>query len=216
MKNKNWTIPDIGMEFIWIQSLNCWAGKYQVTNCEYRKFIQSHDSLEYENSSLNGENQPVVFVNFDDAQAYAKWLTKKEKKAGRLPVGYKYRLPTQEEWTAIAQCGDDREYPWGNNWPPVQGEAGNYDFPCIVKGNKNNYPVTCDVKQSGANIWDIYGVGGNVWELTQKSSKDDSFDAWRGASWYSFDGYELGCLYRNDSISSGRSDEDGFRLFLSQ
>ena len=66
-KGQSWTIPEVGMQFVWVSSLNCWSGKYEVTNSEYRKYKSSHNSKEYKNNSLNGENQPVVYVNFDDA-----------------------------------------------------------------------------------------------------------------------------------------------------
>ncbi len=73
---KDWTMPDIGMEFVWIKALDCWVGKYEVTNGEYRKFKPDHDSKDYKGKTLNGVRQPVVYVNFDDATEYASILTR--------------------------------------------------------------------------------------------------------------------------------------------
>ncbi len=67
-----------------------------------------------------------------------------------------------------------------------------------------------------ANSWGIYGVGGNVWELTRKSSSDSSFDAWRGGSCNNdYEDY-LRSSYRNDFNASNRNNFYGFRLFLSR
>ena len=35
---KDFTAPVVGMEFVWIDGMEAWAGKYEVTNAEYRKF----------------------------------------------------------------------------------------------------------------------------------------------------------------------------------
>ena len=217
-----WTVPDLGMEFVWIPAMNCWVGKYEVTNGEYRAFKPDHDSKEYKGHSLNGERQPVVYVNYDDAQQYAKWLTQRERKEGRPPDGLAYRLPTGDEWMTFAQCGDGREYPWGNNWPPRSGQAGNYDDETEfdkyrVDGNyRDGHKVTCDVADSWGNPWGLYGVGGNVWEWTSKTA-NGQFDALRGASWYFSDLDYLRCVIRGDLyVPSGRLYFVGFRLLLSR
>ena len=216
----DWKIPDIGMEFVWIKALNCWAGKYEVANGEYRKFKADHDSKDYKGNSMNGDRQPVVYVNFYDATEYAKWLTDRERKAGRLPSGYTYRLPSEKEWTSFCQCGDNREYPWGNGMPPKYGnycgQETNGIAGTMISGYNDGFTVSCPVEKSGKNDWGLYGVGGNVWECTVKSSSDLSFDAWRGASWDGYGPGILGSMYRNDNCASVRLNLFGFRLVLSR
>ena len=220
-----WTVPDLGMEFLWIRAIHCWVGKYQVTNGEYRKFKSNHASKEHEGHTLNEERQPVVYVNFDDAQEYAEWLTNRECDAGRLPSGYRYRLPTKDEWTTFCQCGDGRKYPWGDYWPPSSGHAGNYaDHTAkdsfvkmaTIADYNDGFAVTCSVEKSWANKWGIYGVGGNVWECTRISPNDPSFDAWRGASWFNANESDLRSVYRSNYGASFRSSSYGFRLVLAK
>lgn len=102
----DWKVPDIGMEFVWIKAMDCWVGKYEVTNGEYRKFKPDHDSGNYENCSLNDDRQPAIMVTFDDAIVYAQWLTIRKIKNGTIPAGYTYRRPSGYEWTTFCQCGD--------------------------------------------------------------------------------------------------------------
>jgi uncharacterized caspase-like protein len=219
---RNWTSPATGMEFVWVDALKIWVGKYEVTNSEYRRKESGHDSKSYENHSLNGERQPVVQVNFDDAKAYAAWLTERDK--AQLG-GMRYRVPSEQEYMTYAQCGDGREYPWGNNWPPRSGQAGNYADQTakrsfsgwtIIDGYDDGHPVACDVEKSWANPWGLYGVGGNVWEACASDSSGGSFGAWRGASWYDLYLDLLRCEFRFVYRDSRRFYGLGFRLVLSR
>jgi formylglycine-generating enzyme required for sulfatase activity len=219
---EDWTVPDLGMEFVWIKALNLWVGKYEVTNAEYRAYKPDHDSKEFEGQSLNGDRQPVVYVNFDDACAYAAWLTAREEKAGRLSEGLRYRLPTEEEFRLYAQCADGRTYPWGNEWPPQSGRAGNYhgaegadNEREKISGYSDGHPVTCAVEQSWVNPWGLYGVSGNVWEACARDTAiEQCFGAWRGASWYNFNQGDLRCDFRSRRVGSFRFFNFGFRLVV--
>ncbi len=208
------------MEFVWIPALKGWAGKYEVTNGEYRRFKPGHDSGDYQRHSLNDARQPVVQVSWNDTQEYIAWM----KKDCELPQGYKLVLPSKEEWLAVAQCGDGRTYPWGNNWPPKSGnyadataEASFSSWSTIdgytIDGYTDGFAVSCPVEQSGRNDWGVYGVGGNVWEWTEE--KVDSSDyVLRGASWYDGSQDTLRCAIRCMDDASNRNNYFGFRLFL--
>jgi len=215
-----WTSKASGMEFVWIRQMGMWVGKYEVTNGEYRRKEPGHDSKSYEGHSMNHDRQPVVYVNFDDAQAYARWLTERDRASGNLPPGFEYRLPTGDEWMRFAQCDDKREYPWGNEWPPPSGRAGNYSgqesaWSYKISEYRDDFPVTCKVEQSWANPWGLYGVGGNVWECTTVTP-NGAFDAWRGASWVNGIQGCLRCSARHDINASFRYLSLGFRLVLSR
>ncbi|HBC86499.1 MAG TPA: hypothetical protein DCZ94_06050 [Lentisphaeria bacterium] len=208
-KETNWAVPEVGMEFAWIKELNGWVGMYEVTNEQYRKFKPDHDSKSVDGNSLNDDRQPVVNVNYEDVQAFIKWLNETERRAGRLPKGFNYRLPAKDEWTTFAQCGDKREFPWGEGEKP---RSGNFK----IEGYEDGFPVTCPVDKSGKNEWTLNGVGGNVAELTQKSPTDPSFDSWRGGSWEDSDVQGLRAKSRNTFSAVKRSNYCGFRLVLMQ
>ncbi|MCZ4305893.1 SUMF1/EgtB/PvdO family nonheme iron enzyme [Zoogloeaceae bacterium G21618-S1] len=53
------------------------------------------------------DDHPVVCINWDDATAYANWLSKK--------AGASYRLPTEAEWEYLARAGSQESYAFGDD-----------------------------------------------------------------------------------------------------
>lgn len=50
-------------------------------------------------SISQGPDHPAVNVSWNDAQAFANWLTEKERRDGTLTAGQHYRLPADREWS---------------------------------------------------------------------------------------------------------------------
>ena len=215
-EGKNFQVADIGIELIWIESLNFWVSKYEITNGEYRHYDPNHISGEYEGYNLNDDRQPVVYISYEDALSFAQWLTVQERAAGRLPPNLTFRLPTAEEWIKIAECGDQRRYPWGNVWPPL---FGNYDDDTliddyIIDDYKDDWIVSSPVEESGCNNWGVCGLGGNVLEWTDEV--DHLGFAALGGSWAYFNRNTLECKFRTIYPPDIRFESLGFRLVLSR
>jgi formylglycine-generating enzyme required for sulfatase activity len=165
-------------------------------------------------------DHPVVGVNWEDAVAFCKWLTEKERKEGILTAGQAYRLPSDSEWsTAVGlksvsggTSGEqDQEtkgvYPWGTQWPPSKG-VGNYadmtakkkyglDELKTIEGFDDGYAETAPVGSYEPNPCGLYDMGGNVTEWCGYwiSSDTDEYRALRGASWLQGDPNSLRSRY---------------------
>lgn len=212
-----WKSPSTEMEFVWIDALKIWVGKYEVTNGEYRKKVPLHDSKRILSLTLNGDRQPVVEVSFENGKLFAEWMTKQEK--DQLG-GLRYRHPSESEWQIFAQCGDNRLYPWGTQWPPPKygnyhGQEGSGTW-VKIRGYTDKNAVACPVEMSGKNEWGLYGVGGNVWEACAANESGSSFGAFRGGSWVSNLQSTMKCTYRLEDIDSTLNFSYGFRLVLSR
>jgi len=115
------------------------------------------------------EDHPVVYVDLDDARAYAAWAGK--------------RLPTEEEWQYAAQGPNGLKYPWGN-----QMEAGR------ANGGETGGTTSVRAFRTGRSPFGCYDMCGNVWQWTESERTDGrtrfcilrggSYFAAKGSNWY--------------------------------
>jgi formylglycine-generating enzyme required for sulfatase activity len=105
--------------------------------------------------------RPAVCVTFEQANALCSWRD--------------MRLPTADEWEALARAGDDRLWPWGRFWAPGILNWGEFDmmaYPIAgrLDGEQNSAPV--DAYPDGANPSGLLNVLGNVAEWTRARDDD--------------------------------------------
>ena len=162
-----------------------YLGRREVTNAEFRAFAAQHASGSFQNFDLNGGEQPVVNVAWQDAARYCNWLSKQDGLApfyketeGRITgvnlAALGYRLPTEAEWawTARSQPGTDlpRRFAWGDRLPPPD-RFGNYADQSaahvvgrIVFGYNDNHIVSAPVGTFAPNDKGVQDLDGNVAE----------------------------------------------------
>lgn len=136
---------------------------HPVTNAEYQRFVDATGFAPPQHWTggrvpAGMEQQPVVFVNRYDVDAYLAWRTKAEGRA--------YRLPTSAEFEYAARGGLERKtYPWGDDAP--QGRA-NFD-PLSDAGGRgfDRWREHLQrVKAYAPNGYGLYDMAGNVWQMT--------------------------------------------------
>ena len=215
-----WVASTVPMEFIWVPTLGIWAGRYEVTNGEYRQKDPDHNSGEANGLCLNGERQPAARVNFDECIAYGEWLTRREREAGKLPEDMRYRLPSRFEAIAYTRAGFATTYPWGETWPPARGNYADAAYgkafagkPHVAEHN-DGFAATAPVERSGENAFGLYGAGGNVWETTTREPGGPQFGGWQGGGWEDFQPTRLQSDALYGFVGNARGAVNGFRLVL--
>jgi len=210
--------------FIRIESLAIWVGKYEVTNAQYKRFNRAHDPKKYYEHVIDLPDQPAVQVSWEDANNYCGWLNRNCRR--QLPAGCEFRLPSEKEWIDFALCGREKEYPWGDQWPPPNSfnykgtEGANiiYGFfqnEKFIRNHDDGFVVAAPVDKSGPNEWGLYGVGGNVWEWCRDwSDETKTTRVLKGAAWNNSTPAILTISHRSNALPEKSNTMIGFRVVV--
>ena len=171
-EGENWTVPGLNMDFVYVDngsfqmgsnsgdadekpvhrvtiSKPFWMGKYEVTQSEYQELMGSNPS------HFKGSRNPVEIVSWNDVVSYCQKLTARERRAGRLPEGYSYQLPTEAQWKFAARGGNkSRGYMY----------SGSDSLGSVGWNGDNSGSKTHSVGQKQANELGLYDMSGNVYE----------------------------------------------------
>ena len=123
-----------------------YLGKYEVTQAQWERVMGNNPS------KFKGADRPVEHVSWNDVVEFCKKLTEMEKKAGRVPQGMSYQLPTEAQWEYACRAGTSTMYSWGDS---ISSSNANYD---------ENVDETTPVGKYPANPWGFHDMHGNVWE----------------------------------------------------
>ncbi len=187
-------------------------------------------------------DHPVVNVSREDAQAFAEWLTERERKDERIAETHIYRLPTDLEWSRMVgleeQEGispgwrDARKqniYPWGTTWPP-EPRSGNFadataaGTPGVavdrtISGYDDGYEFTAPVGSFAANPLGVFDLSGNVQEwVGDEYSRlgENVLGVLRGGGWNSHQPENLFSGARNAVPPTFKDAIYGFRTVLAR
>jgi formylglycine-generating enzyme len=154
--------------------------QYEVTNAQYRRYKPDHSSGGRGRLDRDGDDQPVVWVNWWDAIRYCNWRSRQEglqavydEQSGEANFSRNgYRLPTEAEWEYAARGGvEGQRYVWGNGPPPpraanVADETARqvWGWSDIFFGYDDGYAVSAPVGSFMPNGYGLYDMAGNVWE----------------------------------------------------
>jgi formylglycine-generating enzyme required for sulfatase activity len=171
---------------------------------------------------------PVVNVSWNDARAYAEWLSQR--------TGKKYRLPSESEFEYALRGGTTTKYWWGDSSPKsrVENLTGGNDrssngrrWSNAFAGYRDGFWGPAPVMSFAANPFGLYDINGNVSEWVQDCWHDNYIraprdgNAWlnpgcstrviRGGSWGSSPD-QVRSAYRQGADASVRSGRVGFRV----
>ncbi len=157
MQDKDF-VAACGMPMVWISDGGFWAGKYEVRQAEFEKVAG------YNPSSWHRATKPVESISWENATVFCEKLNDYERKAGKLPAGYHYVLPTESQWSTLSADADMEQ---------------------AAMSLTSTLSSTQDAGYSEPNKYGIYDSLGNVWEWCSDVFDDKGDHSLRGGSWLS-------------------------------
>lgn len=116
-----------------------------------------------------GDDHPVVCIDWPDAQAFARWMTRR--------TGQPYRLLSEAEWEYAARAGSTTRYAFGTRadqlcqYGNVADERARRDLPeakdWIIAPCDDGYAYTAPVASFRPNAFGLFDMHGNAWEWAQ-------------------------------------------------
>ena len=223
------------------------VGKYEVTRGEFAAFVEAtghHTGVscwvdagggEWKDLAGHGwrdprfsqtDRDPVVCVSWDEAKAYAAWISRK--------TGKRYRLPSESEWEYAARAGTSAALYWGSDPDRACGYANVADRSAkdqysgwMIHDCRDGHVNTSPVGSYEANAFGLHDTLGNVWEWVEDcwngsyAGAPSDGGAWtsgecsrrvlRGGSWNGRPRYVRSALRIRDTTRRWY-DIDGFRI----
>jgi formylglycine-generating enzyme required for sulfatase activity len=128
---------------------------YQVTAADYQRCVLEH-ACQAAVAVANPSDRPAIKISWQDATAYAAWLSRR--------LGATYRLPTDEEWAFAAgsrfrddgyvDSAAERAERWLRQYEREADRDEVFDATTHALGS------------FGANENGVFDFAGNVWEWT--------------------------------------------------
>jgi formylglycine-generating enzyme required for sulfatase activity len=224
------------------------VGRFEVTRDQYAAFVnatgykgsgrcftfEQNLPKERENRSFlmpgyaQDGNHPAVCVSWNDAQAYADWLSG--------VTGKSYRLPSEAEYEYAARAGSSARFAFTDDPADLCRYANGADQSAKTAGLpedapymacSDGYPFTAPVGSLAANAFGLHDLIGNVWEWTADCFADDYTSATsdsaarllancqartvRGGDWFST-ASSLRPAVRAKASPDAHHDDIGFRV----
>ncbi|MDE6872145.1 MAG: SUMF1/EgtB/PvdO family nonheme iron enzyme [Bacteroidales bacterium] len=182
---------------------------HEITNIQYEEFCPSHKALRGDGGFSSGDNEAVVNVTWEDADAYCRWLS--------VNTGKTYRLPTEAEWEYACRAGTSTEYYTGASLPAAMQKHQSTE--------RNLVHVSLEVGLGEPNGFGLHDMHGNVEEwcldwyaaypagrqLDPAGPGSGIYRVTRGGSHNTPVRY-LRCANRSAAVPGDRHTQIGFRI----
>ncbi|MGH8562264.1 MAG: SUMF1/EgtB/PvdO family nonheme iron enzyme, partial [Nevskiales bacterium] len=126
-------------------------GRHEVSFEEYDRFCEATRRAKPADNGWGRGKRPVINVSWQDASAYAAWLS--------AQTGHRFRLPSEAEWEYAARGARRTNYAWGN-------QIGSGYANCKGCGSPWDGKQTAPTGSFALNPFGLQDTAGNVAEWT--------------------------------------------------
>jgi len=208
-------------------TLGFWIGRYEVTQGQWKRIAGVFPGQQ---PAGEGDDFPLVNVNFAEAETFCKRLTDIGQKSSELPQMWEFRLPTEAQWEYACRAGMTTATSFGDKLSSKQANFQGQPYNGAEVGP--SLKGAAKVGSYPANAWGLHDMHGNAFEWCRdwyhrelpggndpdmssvkgSVNRDGTFSRVRRGGAWTDDGWPCrsACRLRFEPLR--RSDHIGFRV----
>lgn len=137
-----------------------WAGTFEVTQGQWRRVVGAFPDRLPSPAFGEGDDFPMYWVTFDQAESFCRVLTRRAHESGALPSTWVVTLPTEAQWEYACRAGTTAASAFG---PALTIKIANFDPDAETRATRLS-GGSRPVGSYPANAWGLHDMHGNVWE----------------------------------------------------
>lgn len=138
-----------------------WAARFEATQGEWRRLAGAFPDRPPSPEFGLGENYPMYWVSHTEAEDFCASVTARARRAGSIPAGWAFTLPTEAQWEYACRAGTTTATAFGDELSEAEASFG--DTPerrAPGAAPRGARPVGSYL----SNRWGIADMHGNLWE----------------------------------------------------
>ncbi|HTG45427.1 MAG TPA: formylglycine-generating enzyme family protein, partial [Verrucomicrobiae bacterium] len=141
-----------------------WIGKFEVTQRQWKQVIGVFPGERSEAAGI-GDDFPVYWVNFEQAEEFCRKLSATGHDTGELPAGWKFQIPTEAQWEYACRAGTTTATSFGNTLSRKQANFAGKPYG-LAEGPEAGPRLNRAMKVGSypANAWGIHDMHGSEFE----------------------------------------------------
>lgn len=135
-----------------------WMGQFEVTQAQWRVIM---GELRGPLTAGVGDDFPVYWVNYPEAEEFCRRLTARARAARDLPADWEFRLPTEAQWEYACRAGTTTASSFGAALTTLDA---NFGKPYTGQPDPTPGATATPVGRYPANAWGLHDMHGNEFE----------------------------------------------------
>jgi formylglycine-generating enzyme len=207
-----------------------WMAKFETTQSQWTRVVGDYPERRPSAEAGEGDEVPVYWVNFADAERFCTVLTARAHTSRALPADWEFRLPTEAQWEYACRAGTVTATSFGDRLGRIQANFGGEP----LSGGAGGPAVHRAARVGGypPNAWGLCDMHGNVFEWCRDwyhdrlpggtdpdlrsvkgtPNRDGTYSRVRRGGAWGDDGWACRSAFRLRYEPERRADHIGFRV----
>jgi len=139
-----------------------WIAKTEVTQGQWTRIAGAFPDRPPTSEFGLGDDVPVYWINFIEAETFSRRLTERARGAGTLPAGWECRLPTEAQWEYACRAGTTTATSFGASLARDQANFNGEPTGGAPSGSARGRATPAGAYPP--NAWGIHDMHGNIFE----------------------------------------------------